>query len=247
MLQMKDMSFVIGIKLRIYPTNEQKTMIAINAGAARYVYNRLVAHNKEPFFLRKTGCFVEPVANRINYLESLGESSAAFKESCPFLSDSRIDSLAIANAVQNYHKAWKQFKTVPGTSIPTFHKKGYAASYQTNAQYSKDAVLISDGNVYMTDKRHIKLPKLGSMRFKGSNRIYKIFERSDTRIGTITVSKDECNRYFVSLQIGSTEPFHKTAKTKPVSKDKISSPDELNVIGIDLNIDNFLPIRTELS
>ena len=39
------------------------------------------------------------------------------------------------------------------------------------------------------------------MRFKGSNRIYKIFERSDTRIGTITVSKDECNRYFVPLQI----------------------------------------------
>ena len=239
MLQMKNMSFVMGIKLRIYPTNEQKSIIAINAGAARFVYNRLVARNKELFLLRKTGCFVEPIKNRINYLESLGESSAAFKESCPFLTDSRIDSLAIANAVQNYHKAWKQFKAVPGTSIPTFHKKGYSASYQTNAQYQKDAALISDGNVYLTDIRHIKLPKLGSIRFKGSNRIYKIFERSDTRIGTITVSKDECNQYFVSLQIGSTEPFHKTAKTKQVSKDKINSPDELNVIGIDLNLDNF--------
>ena len=147
MLQMKDMTFVIGIKLRIYPTNEQKNIIAANAGVARFVYNRLVARNKELFLLRKTGCFVEPIVNRINYLESLGESSAAFKESCPFLTDSRIDSLAIANAVQNYHKAWKQFKAVPGTSIPTFHKKGYSASYQTNAQYQKDAALISDGNV----------------------------------------------------------------------------------------------------
>ena len=79
MLQMKDLPFVMGIKLRIYPTNEQKTMVAINAGVARFVYNRLVARNKELFFLRKTGCFVEPVESRINYLESLGESSAAFK------------------------------------------------------------------------------------------------------------------------------------------------------------------------
>ena len=239
MLQMKNMSFVMGIKLRIYPTNEQKSIISANAGAARFVYNRLVARNKELFLLRKTSCFVEPIVNRIKYIESLGESCGAWKESCPFLTDSRIDSLAIANTVQNYHKAWKQFKTVPGTSIPTFHKKGYADSYQTNAQYSKDDALISDGNVYLTDKRHIKLPKLGSMRFKGSNRIYKIFERSDTRIGTITISRDECNRYFMSLQIGSTEPFHKTAKTEPASKDKIGSHGELNVIGIDLNLDNF--------
>ena len=63
MLQMKNMSFVMGIKLRIYPTNEQKSIIAINAGAARFVYNRLVARNKELFLLRKTGCFVEPIAN----------------------------------------------------------------------------------------------------------------------------------------------------------------------------------------
>ena len=231
MLQMKNMSFVMGIKLRIYPTNEQKSIISANAGAARFVYNRLVARNKELFLLRKTSCFVEPIVNRIKYLESLGESCGAFKESCPFLTDSRIDSLAIANAVQNYRKAWRQFKSVPGSSIPTFHKKGYSDSYQTNAQYRKDATLISDGNVYLTDKRHIKLPKLGSMRFKGSARIYKIFERKNTRIGTITISKDECNQYYVSLQIGSTEPFHKTNKT-PKSE-------ELHVIGIDLNLDNF--------
>ena len=231
MLQMKDMSFIIGIKIHIYPTNEQKNIISANAGAARFVYNRLVARNKELFLLRKTGRFVEPIVNRIKYLESLGESSASLKESCPFLTDSRIDSLAIANAIQNYHKAWKQFKSVPGTSIPTFHKKGYAASYQTNAQYKKEYTKISDGNVYLTDKRHIKLPKLGSMRFNGSKRIYKIFERSNTRIGTITISKDECNQYYVSLQIGSTEPFHKTNKTV---KSK-----GLHVIGIDLNLDNF--------
>ena len=30
MLQMKNMSFVMGIKLRIYPTNEQKSIIAAN-------------------------------------------------------------------------------------------------------------------------------------------------------------------------------------------------------------------------
>ena len=37
--------------------------------------------------------------------------------------------------------------------------------------HPKDAKIITDGNVYLTDKRHIRLPKLGSVRFKGSERI----------------------------------------------------------------------------
>ncbi|WP_270360315.1 helix-turn-helix domain-containing protein, partial [Limosilactobacillus mucosae] len=52
-----------------------------------------------------------------------------------FLEDKRIDSLAKANAIQNYHKAWNAFRKVHEAGVPKFHRKSYAWRYQTNCQY----------------------------------------------------------------------------------------------------------------
>jgi putative transposase len=228
MQQMKEMPYVIGLKIRLYPDNRQKNIIAVNDGASRSVYNHLAARHKELFMLRKVKCFVKPVADRIDYLLSLGEKSSELKAAYPYLEDRRVDAQAVANAIKNYHAAWNNFRKVPGTSIPKFHKKGYAKQYQTNAHYKQDAEVITDGNVYLTDRRHIMLPKLKSVRFKASDRIYHIFERTcETRIGTIKISMDECGRYYASLQIGSVDPFHR----KLISTGK--------AIGVDVNIENF--------
>lgn len=230
MRQIKDMPYIIGVKIRIYPSNGQKQMIAMNSGAARFVYNRLVARGREIYALKKTRCYVEPVARHLEYLESLGESTADLKAAYPFLDDKRIDAQALANAVQNYHAAWEHFKKVPGTSVPTFHKKGYAQSYQTSAHYYKGKAGdgISGGNVRLDGKDHILLPKLGRIRFKDSGRLLKVFSRGcETRVGTITIEKDACGDYYASLQVGSVCPFHKQYRESG------------NTIGIDLNIKNF--------
>ena len=228
MLSMRDMSYTIGIKIRLYPSDSQKNIIAYNDGAARFIYNRLVARHKELFSLRKVRVYVKPVAERIAYLESLGQKSSDFKANYSFLEDKRVDAQMIANAIRNYQTAWRNFATVPGTSMPTFHKKSYDKHYQTNAHYPKGASRISDGNVYLVDKSHIKLPKLGVIRFAGSNRIYEIFSRTtETRIGSIKISMDACGRYYASLQVGSTESFF-----LPVAKTG-------KKVGIDLNIENF--------
>ncbi|OQR17926.1 transposase, partial [Ligilactobacillus salivarius] len=48
------------------------------------------------------------------------------------------------------------------------------------------------------------------------------------RIGTVTISKDTADRYFVSMQLGSDTPFvKKLAKTN-------------SQVGVDLNTENFL-------
>ena len=228
MHKMKDMPYIIGIKMRIYPSNEQKDIIAVNDGAGRFVYNRLVARDRELFSLRRVKCFLKPVADRMDYLLSLGGKSSDLKAAYPFLEDKRIDAQTIANAVKNYHTAWSNFTKVPGTSMPAFHKKGYEKQYQTNAHYPSGASRISDGNVYLADDRHIMLPKLGCVRFKGSRKIRRIFSRTcETRIGTITVSMDACGAYYVSLQTGSVYPFHRKLRRTGHS------------IGIDVNIGNF--------
>ena len=43
MLKMNEMPYVIGITMRLYPSNIQKDIISYNDGAARFIYHRLVA------------------------------------------------------------------------------------------------------------------------------------------------------------------------------------------------------------
>lgn len=140
---MNGMPYVIGITMCLYPSNTQKDIIAYNDGAARFIYNRLVARHKELFSLRRIKTFVQPISARIVYLESLGENSSDFKAAYPFLDDKRIDAQMIANEIKNYRIAWHNFSTKPWTSIPTFHKKGYDKRYQTNAHYPKDVPISS--------------------------------------------------------------------------------------------------------
>ena len=146
MRRMTEMSYFIGIKVRIYPSNEQKRMIAKNDSAARFIYNRLVSRNKELYQLSRVNLYCKPVADRIDYLNSLGLNLTDFKALYLFLEDKDIDSLAIMNAKQNYMTAWNNFKKNKSSGVPVFHKKGYSKSYQTNAQYNKAAKHISDGN-----------------------------------------------------------------------------------------------------
>ena len=228
MRNMKHMTYVIGIKVRIFPSTVQKRIIAKNDGVTRFIYNRLVARDRELHSLQKVQIYCEPVASRIDYLKSLGTDLSDFKAAYPFLEDPEIDSLAIANAKQNYLAAWKNFRKVPGTSMPVFHKKWYGKSYQTNRQYASGVTRMDKGSVRLLDDRHLKIPKLGSVKFAGSGMLQKIFKRTcETRIGTVTVSMDNCGDYYVSLQAGSVCPFHKTL------------PDTGDGVGIDVNIKNL--------
>ena len=154
---------------------------------------------------------------------------AALKNSMPFLYGKEVDSLTIDNAIKHYRAAWKKFREEPLAGVPTFHKKGYEQSYQTNAHYYRDAADINSGNVRFEDMHHIILPILGRLRIRGSvKRLKDLVNRGDARIGTITVRRDAIGRYFVSLQLASERPF-----AEPIMPAGA-------VVGIDLNINNFL-------
>ena len=53
MRNMKYMTYVIGIKVRIFPSVVQKRIIAKNDGATRFICNRLVARDRELHSLQK--------------------------------------------------------------------------------------------------------------------------------------------------------------------------------------------------
>ena len=227
MKSMAQMKYHYGLKVRIYPSDRQKKIIKINSDASRFIYNEMVAINKELWRLKQVKLPIDTIQNRIEQLE-LRQSAKQMSNHFQFLEDKRIDSLTKANAIQNYHKAWNAFRKVHTTGVPKFHRKSYVWRYQTNCQYLKQkAAYLTNGTVHFEDSKHVIVPKLGRLRVKGSHQ--RVLARSaETRIGTVTIVKDASGRFFLSMQLASDTPF-------------VNWPQNTGKqIGIDLNTENFL-------
>ena len=227
MKSMAQMKYHYGLKVRIYPSDRQKKIIKINSDASRFIYNEMVAINKELWRLKQVKLPIDTIQNRIEQLE-LRQSAKQMSNHFQFLEDKRIDSLTKANAIQNYHKAWNAFRKVHTVGVPKFHRKSYVWRYQTNCQYLKQkAAYLTNGTVHFEDSKHVIVPKLGRLRVKGSHQ--RVLARSaETRIGTVTIVKDASGRFFLSMQLASDTPF-------------VNWPQNTGKqIGIDLNTENFL-------
>lgn len=207
MRRMSEMPYHIGFKVKIYPSDKQKHLIAVNDGAKRAVYNHLVACGNERYSLSKAAQSVPAYRDRIDYLKTVSTETKYIQNALPFLYEKEVDSLAVANAILNYRNAWKNRKELH-RGVPTFKKKSYEQSYQTNAQYRTEKGIVHC-NVRFEDRKHVTLPKLGRIRIGGSAKIMKslLSRTADTRIGTITISRDSVGEYWASFCIASEEPF----------------------------------------
>ena len=117
-LSMKKMPYHYGVKVRCYPSSQQKTIIKRNSDASRFVYNELVGINNELFRLKKVKLPISLVQQRIEQLKQRQKTTKNICEEHIFLYHPDIDSLALANAKQNYAKAWKAFRKVHRSGIP---------------------------------------------------------------------------------------------------------------------------------
>lgn len=226
----KDYTYHCGIRLRIYPSDEQKHIIAVNDGAQRFVYNKLVAVNNELYNLGKVKAPCKAITDRIAFLKNTIVNVSALETMYPFLESRHVDSQAVANGILNYRNAWSQYRKVPGVGVPKFHRKSLEKNYKTNPHYQNDTP-----NVRFLDKSHMALPKLGRVRVKGSSkyldrylpRMADINACDFIRVSSIKISRDVSDRYFATLQLASDIPFvdflPKTGRS----------------VGIDVNVDNF--------
>ena len=227
---MKDYKYNLGLKLRIYPNYQQRKIIKMSSDASRFVYNEMVYLNLE---LWKFGNpKIAGVTEKIEQLRFLKESTTQLKDRYYWLRDKDVDSLAIDNAKLNYQKAWKLYRKIDSHGTPNFKRKSYIETYQTNPHYKpKEEAHLTNANAKFLDEKHLQLPKLGRIRFKGSKkRLRQLFEldkQQEIRIGTLTITRDGCGEYYVSMQLASDEPF-----VEPFEKTG-------SMIGIDLNVENF--------
>ena len=103
MKKMSEYMFHIGLQMRAYPSYRQKSVIRMNGGASRFVYNRLVAVHNEMFQLKKSAAVSSTDAGRLSFLQASYQDARAIKNAAPFLWD--CDSDMVLHTIANYQRA----------------------------------------------------------------------------------------------------------------------------------------------
>jgi len=177
-----------GIRVRLYPTEEQEVLINKTIGCCRFVYNQTLENCKQLY--EQTQHFPSQ-SERIKNLVPL-------KETHEFLKG--VDSTALQQSVRDLNFALNNFfKNRNHFDFPKFKSKhNLKQSYRTP---------YNSGNANILDNKHLKLPKLGKVKTKCFDipEVYKIFN--------ITIERTNTGKYYASICIETkTQPLPKTSK-----------------------------------
>lgn len=134
-----------AVKTRIYPNSQQRAKIIANFGYCRFVWNQLLAMQKQRY--ANGGRYVNEFD--MNYLIK------ALKQEFTFLK--AAESTSLLHVTRDLHHAYQNFfKEHQG--FPKFKSRKFPKqSYQCNAV---------NHNIQVTSANRLKLPKLGNLRFK---------------------------------------------------------------------------------
>lgn len=177
-----------GIRVRLYPTEEQEVLFDKTFGCCRFVHNQTLSDCKHSY--EQTQHF--PSKNeRITNLVPLKEAHEFLKE---------VDAKALQQSVRDLNSAFDNFfKNRSHFGFPKFKSKHSSKqSYRTPWDNGRATVL---------DNKHLKLPKLGRVKTKRFDmpEVYRIFN--------ITVEKTTTGKYYASIYIETeVQPLPKTGK-----------------------------------
>lgn len=162
-------------QFRIYPTEEQKVLLAKTFGCCRYVFN---------YFLNRRKTTYKETGKGLSFKECSRELTALKKE-LPWLKE--VDSTALQAAVKNLDTAYKNFfsgfKTGRRVGYPHFKaKKRDTPSFKSKNNHGTVAIV----------GRSIRLPKVGYVDCRISKQV-------KGEILSATVRQSKSGKYFVSI------------------------------------------------
>ncbi|MGY0694625.1 IS200/IS605 family element RNA-guided endonuclease TnpB [Virgibacillus sp. FSP13] len=189
-----------AFKFRIYPNKRQETLINKTIGCSRFVYNYFVGKQKEKDMYWYI--VLEMVQNgqlpQNNWKDGFFSKNKSIKEvrelkkHYPFLKE--VDSIALQKSVEIVNDAYTRYYKKQNNAPRFKSKKNPVQSYTTK---------YVNGNIDVLDK-HIKLPKLGLVRFAKSREVCG-------RIINATIRRNPSGKYFVSMLTESeVQPLDKT-------------------------------------
>ncbi|GAX08029.1 transposase [Secundilactobacillus silagincola] len=186
-----------AIKTRIYPTAQQQEKITANFGYCRFVWNQLLDMQKQRH--ANGGSYVDEFS--MNYLIK------CLKQEYPFLKAAESTSLLHVSCDLHhaYQKLFKEHRGFPRFKSRKFPKQ----SYQCNA---------INHNIKVIDQHHLKLPKLGYLRFKTGR-------QPVGKIKNVTIRRSATGKFYAVILVDTDiELLKRTGK----------------IIGIDMGIADLM-------
>lgn len=201
-------------KFRLYPTEEQKVLLAKHFGTVRFVYNWALAYSQEQYKKDQSykGWMSIVVSDEFHQL----------KKDNPWMKETGANS--IINSIGHLGKAFDNFFE---------HRSGFP-KFKSKKQY-KDSFEVPAGLKLFFKDEKIQIPKFIDKK-NDDNRIKCVFSKKvkPGKIGTATISRNPAGQYFVSFIV------HTLEKEIPLlDKSKITKE---NSIGIDFGLKHFLTL-----
>jgi putative transposase len=207
-----------ALKLRIYPSLEQETLINKTFGCCRQIYNTRL-YERTQFY--ENIIKPEPDKNEQKKLWKKLKLSTEkeLKEKFPYLKE--VSSVALQQARMDCEQSFKNFfnsikgKTNNKQKFPKFKsKKKNDSSYRE--------IMIYDCLDF--NNRFIKIPKLGKVKFK-NRKLNEWFDKGGLTYKNITVRKNAAGQYFAIILCEREYNYKK----------KIFSNNEKQAIGLDFS------------
>lgn len=197
-------------KIRLYPTKEQSILINKGIGCNRLMYNLMLSERKEVYELNNKN---KDLVYNWKY-----KTIKEIKKEYPFMDE--VDSqlfnwtdINLKNAYSNFFKSLSGKRKGGSVGFPQFKKKKEYGNYTTSN---------INNTIRYIDDTHIKLPKLGSVKFKNKRDL-------DGIIKQVTISKTPTGKYYCSILLEQDveEPI------------KIELNNNSKIIGLDMSLSNF--------
>lgn len=201
----------ISLKLRLYPTQEQKEYFNKCFGSVRFVYNFYLNERNEFYDKNIKGIDDSEIRNKI-YKTYKETSLKQLKELYPWLKET--DSQGICNSYLNISSAYRKFWSGE-SEHPIFHTKSVHNSYHNN-QPLQNCINWNTHTIY--------IPKIKDVKFRCAKAPKWYKDR--IKLCGITVSK-KSEIYYVSVLF--------EVKDNKIEK-KI---DESKSIGLDFDCDDY--------
>ncbi|WP_373895431.1 IS200/IS605 family element RNA-guided endonuclease TnpB [Virgibacillus sp. CBA3643] len=177
-----------AFKFRIFPNKKQVELINKTIGCSRFVFNFFLSKQKEKDAywyiteeMRQNGQLPRNnwKGSFFNKYDSV-KAVRHLKEHYPFLKE--VDSISLQKSVENLADSYQRYYRKQNKKPRFKSKKNKIQSYSTKH---------TNGNIDVLDK-HIKLPKLGLIRFAKSREV-------EGRIINATIRCNPSGKYFVSI------------------------------------------------
>ena len=163
-------------KYRIYPTEEQKVLLAKTFGCCRFVYNWALNLKIEVYKQEKKSIGNVELTNRMR---------SELKTEHEWLGE--VNSQALQSALRNLDTAYKNFfRDTHAVGFPKFKSRKQKQSFQCPQHCSVD---FGKGTISIPKAKDI--PAVLHRRFKGT-------------VKTVTISMTPSGRYFASVLVGTS-------------------------------------------